>query len=95
MSIGNDKAAKRHRSRNIRETSSPGKVYQSRASKPSAVAALGATADLSAVAGVYSDGNEPTGAEVDAAIQVSVDEVEARLDDVEAKIDELLAALKK
>jgi hypothetical protein len=42
MSIGNDKAAKKHRAKNIRETSSPGKIYQSRASKPSGVAALAA-----------------------------------------------------
>lgn len=59
-----------------------------------AVAALGATADLSAVAGTYAIPAEPTGAEVDATVQALADEVEARLDDVEAKIDEVIAALK-
>lgn len=44
MSIGNDKAAKKHKAQDIRKTSSPGKVYQSRASKPSAVAKLEAAA---------------------------------------------------
>ena len=33
---------KKHKAKNMRQTSSPGKVYQSRASKPSSVAALGA-----------------------------------------------------
>jgi len=44
MSIGNDPAAKKHKAKNMRQTSSPGKVYQSRASKPSSVAALAAAA---------------------------------------------------
>lgn len=59
-----------------------------------AVAALGATTDLSAVAGTYAIPAEPTGAEVDATVQALADEVEARLDDVEAKVDEILVALK-
>jgi hypothetical protein len=42
MSIGNDPAAKKHRAKHIRQTSSPAKVYHSRASKPSSVAALAA-----------------------------------------------------
>jgi hypothetical protein len=58
------------------------------------VDAIGSTSDLSAVSGTYADSAEPTGAEVDAAIQASVDEVEARLDVIEAKIDEVIAALK-
>lgn len=58
------------------------------------VAALGTTTDLSAVSGTYSNGAEPTGTEVDATIQASVDEIESRLDDIEAKVDELIAALK-
>lgn len=59
-----------------------------------AVAALGATANLSAVAGIYAIPAEPTGAEVDATVQALADEVEARLDDVEAKVDEVIQALK-
>ena len=42
MSIGNDPAAKKHRAKNMRKVSSPGKIFQSRASKPSAVAELAA-----------------------------------------------------
>lgn len=57
------------------------------------IAALGATADLSAVAGTYALPAAPTGAEVDATVQTSVDEIEARLDAIEAKLDALLAAL--
>lgn len=57
------------------------------------VAELGATTDLSAVSGTYGNATEPTGAEVDATVQASVDEVEDRLDAIEAKVDELLAAL--
>ena len=59
-----------------------------------AVAALGSTSDLSAAAGTYAIPAEPTGAEVDAAIQSSLDEVEDRLDAIEAKVDEVIAALK-
>lgn len=59
-----------------------------------AVAALGATADLSAVAGTYAIPAEPTGAEVDATVQALASEVEARLDAIEAKIDAVIAALK-
>jgi len=44
MSIGNDPAAKKHRAKDIRTTSSPAKVYHSRASKPSSVAAIAASA---------------------------------------------------
>jgi len=82
MSIGNDPGAKKHQAKNIRKTSSPGKVYQSRASKPSAVDAIGSTTDLTGVDGT---GNN-------AADLVTT---EARLDALEAKLDELIAALKK
>lgn len=37
MSIGNDPAAKKHRAKDVRKTSSPAKVYHSRAAKPSSV----------------------------------------------------------
>lgn len=59
-----------------------------------AVAALGSTSDLSAVAGTYATPAEPTGAEVDATAQALADEVETRLDNVEAKVDAVIAALK-
>lgn len=78
------------------------------------VAELGATADLSAVspdaasitdsAGTFVDGNEPTGAEVDAAIDELRDKVETALDlksdnddietlrgEVEARLDDIEA----
>lgn len=44
MALGSDPAAKKHRAKDIRKASSPGKVYQSRASKPSGVAKLEAAA---------------------------------------------------
>jgi len=44
MALGSDPAGKKHKAKNIRKTSSPAKVYQSRASKPSAVAKLNAAA---------------------------------------------------
>jgi len=57
------------------------------------VAALGATTDLTAIAGTYAIPAEPTGAEVDATVQGLATEVEARLDDAEAKIDEVIGSL--
>lgn len=44
MSIGSDPAAKKHKAKDLRKASSPGKIYQSRASKPSGVAKLEALA---------------------------------------------------
>ena len=86
MSIGNDPGARKHKAKDIRKTSSPGKVYASRASKPSGVVAIGSTDNLtelvpaassiSASTGTYSNGAEPTGTEIDTAI----DEATAKLD---------------
>lgn len=65
-----------------------------------AVAALGATADLSAAAAAVTTGGTPDcdAAAVEAGINAAVDalagEVEARLDASEAKIDAIIAALK-
>lgn len=84
MSIGNDPANKRHRAKNMRKVSSPGKVYHSRASKPSSVADLGAQAAVGTT-----DGSGGAG---DAALAADVD---ARIAAMQAKIDELNAALKK
>lgn len=82
MALGNDPAAKKHRAKDVRKTSSPAKVYQSRASKPSAVAAIGTTSDLTGV-----DGTANNAADLATT--------EARLDVIEAKMDELILALKK
>lgn len=84
MSIGNDPANKKHRAKNMRKVSSPGKVYHSRASKPSGVDALGALAPVGSTDGSGGGG--------DAALAADVD---ARLAAMQAKIDEALAALKK
>lgn len=82
MSIGHDPAAKKHKPEHLRKTSSPGKIYHSRASKPSSVSLIGTTTNLVGVDGTGSN----------AAPLV---ETEARLDVIEAKLDELIAALKK
>ena len=63
-----------------------------------AVAAIGATSDLSASNVTLSTGDSYTDADVKAAIDSAVDslggEVESRLDAIEAKIDAILTALK-
>jgi hypothetical protein len=66
----------------MNQVSSPGKVYHSRASKPSSVAAMPASANLVGVDGTGSN----------AAPLV---ETESRLDALEAKMNALVAALKK
>lgn len=66
----------------VEQTSSPGKVYHSRASKPSAVAAMAASSNLVGVDGTGSNAAPLAG-------------TEARLDALEAKMNELIAALKK
>lgn len=66
----------------VEQTSSPGKVYHSRASKPSGVAAMAASANL---VGVDGSGNNAA----------PLAGTESRLDALEAKMNELIAALKK
>lgn len=66
----------------VNQVSSPGKILHSRASKPSAVAAMSASANLVGVDGVGSNAAPLAG-------------TETRLDALEAKVNELIAALKK
>lgn len=66
----------------VEQTSSPGKVFHSRASKPSAVAAMSASANLVGVDGTGSNAAPLAG-------------TETRLDALEAKMNELILALKK
>jgi hypothetical protein len=85
MAMGNDPAVKkRHQAKNPRQASSPNKVYQSRASKPSGVAAMSIPANMT--------GTDGSGGAGDAAPLAAT---ESRLDNLEAKVNELLAALKK
>lgn len=56
MSIGNDPASKRHRAKDLRKASSPGKLT-SKAAKPSEVAAV-ATADATDLATTQALANE-------------------------------------
>lgn len=57
------------------------------------VPALGATTDIAASAATYAIPAEPTGAEVDTAIDDTIVFVEARLDAIEAKVDAVIASL--
>ena len=65
----------------VEQVSSPGKIYFSRASKPSAVAAI-TSSNLVGVDGTGSNAAPLVG-------------TEARLDAIEAKLNALIAALKK
>ncbi len=75
---------KRNKPGEVEQTSSPGKVFHSRASKPSAVAAMTLPANM-----VGTDGSAGAG---DAAPLAAT---ESRLDNLEAKMNELISALKK
>lgn len=57
------------------------------------VAAIGATSNIPASAATYAIPAEPTGAEVDTAIDDTVVFIEARLDTIEAKVDAVIAAM--
>lgn len=79
-----DKTSKRHQAGKGKLTSSPNKVYQSRASKPSGVAAITLPANMT--------GTDGSGGAGDAAPLAAT---ESRLDVLEAKVNALIAALKK
>ncbi len=66
----------------VEQVSSPGKIYFSRASKPSGVAAMAPSSNLVGVDGTGSNAAPLAG-------------TESRLDALEAKMNELIAALKK
>lgn len=61
----------------------------SKAPKPTGIAALGTTANLTAIAGSYADL-----AAARASVNTLRTDAEARLDAIEAKLDALIAALK-
>lgn len=73
---------KRNKPTEMNQVSSPAKVFHSRASKPSAVAAMAASANLVGVDGTGSNAAPLAG-------------TESRLDALEAKMNELILALKK
>jgi len=79
-----DKSVKRLAGGKNKLASSPNKVYVSRASKPSGVAALAIPANM-----VGTDGSGGAG---DAAPLAAT---ESRLDNLEVKLNALIAALKK
>jgi len=82
MAVGDNSLKKRVPAKGVKLTSSPAKVYASRASKPSGVAAMSPSANLVGVDGTGSNAAPLVG-------------TEARLDALEAKMNELIAALKK
>ena len=75
---------RKNKPNHVEQVSSPGKVYHSRASKPSAVAAMTLPANMT--------GTDGSGGAGDAAPLAAT---ESRLDNLEAKMNELIAALKK
>jgi len=102
MSIGNDPAAKKHKAKDIRKTSSPGKVFASRASKPSGEIALAGTltgstdgtiADVADIA--LSTSDTYTDAAVNAAVNAAILDLNLQLKELQVKMNAILVALKK
>ena len=102
MSIGTDPGAKKHKAKDIRKTSSPGKIFQSRASKPSSVAALAGTltgstdgtiADVADIA--LSTSNTYTDAAVNSAVNAAILDLNLQLKELQTKLNDALSALKK
>ena len=102
MTLGSDPGASKHQAKDLRKASSPGKIYKSRASKPSGVAALagsltgttdGTITDVADIA--LSTGDTYTDAAVNTAVNAAVLDLNLQLKELQAKMNTMLAALKK